>query len=195
MAGEITVSISLTATDGVVTEQLGSDGATVTYTLDQSHAAMRRYTKRVRGLKLAKCRADEDKYGFSIGNSIDMMAEREKNLAGEPVSATYQYNYLDFGVDIWNPKIAAFYNMGEDYPIWICTLYRATDNDTYTIIPFLEVPPGNTVGPTTYPILANNQCDKITEAPMWFAMVGLPKNYTGNPEQVYRTLYIIVYDS
>lgn len=195
MAGEITVSVSLTATDGVVTEQLGEDGSTVTYTLDQSHAAMRRYTKRVRGLKLEKCRANEDKYGFSIGSSIDMLAEREKNIAGLPVSATYQYNYLDFGVDIWNPKIAAFYNMGEDYPIWICTLYRATDNDVYTIIPFLEVPPSKTVGPTVYPVLANNRCDKITESPMWFAMVGLPKNYVGNPNQVFRTLYTIVYDS
>ena len=195
MAGEITVNMTVTATDGLVNEQIGPDGNGLTYSLDQSHAAMRRFTKRVRGLPLVQCFANEEKFGFSIGSSLDMASEREKELSGLDASATYKYNYLDFGPDIFLPKVAAFYNMNDDYPIWICTLFRMTDNGNYTIIPFLEVPSRQTVGPAFYPALANNYCDLMTREPMWFAMVGLPKNFSGNPESVYRNLYTIVYDS
>ena len=85
--------------------------------------------------------------------------------------------------------------MATDYPIWICTLFRTTDNGVYTVLPFLEVPPQKIIGPSFYPSLANNMCVKITETPMLFAMVGVPKAASRNATQTFRTLYTIVYDS
>lgn len=195
MADEIGVSITLTATDGVVTEEFGDERGRVVYTLDQHHAAMRRYTKKVRGLPIVACGSSGDKFGFSIGDSIDMVAEREKYWADLDPSDTYVYNYLDFGADIIYPKIVTFYNMDSKWPMWIATLYRTTDNGSYTVIPFLEVPPGQTIGPVIYPTIENNDCDKMTETPLWFAMLGLPKGFSGDPEKEFGTLYTVVYDS
>lgn len=124
-----------------------------------------------------------------------MLAERQIEAEGGTPSATYKYNYLDFGEDIISPNVLLFYNMATDYPIWICTLFRTTDNGTYTVLPFLEIPPQKIIGPTFYPSLANNMCAKINETPMLFAMVGLPKAASLHATQTYRTLYTVVYDS